>query len=633
MSSSSIHTLVGAAAAGIAGVAYMDAKLGLGSDIKQLIRRNSSFGGLKTIASIKRLSLYYDFEDVVRRRGDAEAIWSHGECLSWNQLYARVNQYAQWFLSQEVKPGDFVVIYMANSPDFLCVWYGLMAIGAAPAGINTNLASKVLVHCIELAQAKLVLADGDEDLHLRLDGVRTDLEASGHTIVKLADFRERILGLAPIRPSDELRKDIGPSSPMMLAYTSGTTGLPKAITFPIMIGVLSLIQRRNGYIGTNGGHERQYNCMPYYHGTGGLQACATLAVGDTLCVSPKFRARSFWDDVRASRATHFIYVGEILRYLLAQPPSPLDQRHGIRYIFGNGLRADIWIPFRERFGIDTIHEFYNSSEAMFSLSNSSRGDFTAKSLGRHGALLRFLLKSAFLAAAVDAETGTLIRDEKTGFVKRASFEEGGEILTKLNPGSGIPGQDFRGYWRNEEATSKKIARDVVEKGDAYYRTGDALRRDKEGRWFFSDRLGDTFRWKGENVSTTEVADALGDFPGVVEASVYGVQLPGHDGRAGAVALLIEASKKDAFDFAGFLRHCRSQLPKYAVPIFVRLTDAAYSTGNHKQNKVPLKSEGVDPDKLSNGDMLYWIERNGKGQTYVPFHRDDWKKLEAGKAKL
>lgn len=213
----------------------------------------------------------------------------------------------------------------------------------------------------------------------------------------------------------------------------------------------------------------------------------------------------------------------------------------------------MWVPFRERFGITIINEFYNSSELMFGLNNVSRGDFTAKSLGHHGALLRFMTSGSVVPAAVDAETGNLIRDDKTGLVKCARFEEGGEILVKLQPGSKIPGKDFRGYWRNAEATSKKIAYDVLKKGDVYYRTGDALRRDYEGRWFFCDRLGDTFRWKGENVSTTEVAEVLGEYPGVVEANVYGVQLPGHDGRAGAVALLIDGSKKTEFDFAAFLR--------------------------------------------------------------------------------
>lgn len=273
-----------------------------------------------------------------------------------------------------------------------------------------------------------------------------------------------------------------------------------------------------------------------------------------MCVAPKFSSRSFWSDIRASRATYLIYVGETLRYLLAQPPSPLDKSHNVHTIWGNGLRADVWIPFRERFGITTILEFYNSTELMFGVSNPSRGDFTAKAVGLHGPLLRWLFRGSHVAVAVDAETSELIRDPHTGFAKRVSFEDGGEILVRLDPGSKLPGRDFRGYWRNNEATSKKITRDVFTKGDCYFRTGDALRRDRDGRWFFCDRLGDTFRWKGENVSTTEVADVLGEFPGILEANVYGVQLPGHDGRAGAVAILVEEGQRDKFDFAGFLRY-------------------------------------------------------------------------------
>lgn len=373
--------------------------------------------------------------------------------------------------------------------------------------------------------------------------------------------------------------------------------------------------------------------MPYYHLTGGLSALTAITSGEAVCIAQKFHARTFWSDIRLSRATQFIYVGETLRYLLAQPPSPLDKVHNVHSIRGNGLRPDVWIAFRDRFGIDTIHEFYNSTELMFGLRNVSRGDFTAKSLGYHGALMRWWNRDMFFAVAVDPETGDMLRDPVTGFVRKVPFEEGGEIIVKLEPGSKQFGRDFRGYWKNEEATSKKVARDVFKKGDAYYRTGDALRRDKEGRWFFNDRLGDTFRWKGENVSTTEVANTLGEFPGggIVDANVYGVQLPGHDGRAGAVALVLD--NKATFDFEAFLKHCRARLPRYAVPIFIRLMDKPFSTGNYKQDKVPLKTQGVDLDKVSPGDSIYWIADAGKGNTYVPFTREDWDSLTAGKARL
>ncbi|KAF3765224.1 hypothetical protein M406DRAFT_70283 [Cryphonectria parasitica EP155] len=626
-------TLAGSLAAAVAGLSYLNAKFSLLADIKILLSRRAAFMEVAKAANNGRSSLYYSFEEAVKREGDGEALWSREECLSYNQAYTRVHQYAQWFLSQGVKPGDHVVFYMANSPDFMCAWLGLMAIGAAPALINTNLASKPLLHCVGIAQARLIFAGGDDEMLGRLEAVRSELMATGHHIIKLGDVRGQILGMKPVRPADELRRLVEATSPMALAFTSGTTGLSKAIIFPMLAGFLAVTVRKKGYSPISVGGQRGYNCMPYYHLTGGLSALSALAVGDALCVGTKFSSRNFWSDIRDSRATYFVYVGETLRYLMAQPASPLDKYHNVHTIWGNGLRADVWIPFRERFGIDTIYEFYNSTEMMFGLSNACRGDFLAKALGLHGALLRWASRGWHIAVAVDAETGDLLRDPATGFAKTVPFEEGGEILVKLEPGSKLPGRDFRGYWHNEEATSKKIARDVLKKGDCYYRTGDALRRDHEGRWFFCDRLGDTFRWKGENVSTTEVGDALGDFPGIVEANVYGVQLPGHDGRAGAVALYLGEEEKGRFDFAEFLRHCRSRLPRYAVPIFIRLTRAAYSTGTHKQNKVPLKSEGVDPDKLSNDDAIYWIEPSGKDDTYVPFTRSDWESLQTHRARL
>lgn len=464
---------------------------------------------------------------------------------------------------------------------------GLMAIGAAPALINTNLASKALVHCVEIAKAKLILADGDDEMLGRLDGVKADLEASGYQIFRLGDVRQEILALEPVRPADELRKIVNMDAPMALAYTSGTTGLPKAIIFPMLVGFFSSTANRHGFGAVQGEGQRCYNCMPYYHLTGGLSAVLQLLVrilstlhllssppsfllfilfshsptdtvthktGGALLIAPRFSARTFWLDIHESRATFFIYVGETLRYLLAQPPSPLDKTHSVHTIFGNGLRGDVWVPFRERFGIEVIHEFYNSTEMMFGLNNPCRGDFSARSLGVHGAIQRLLSRNQYVAVATDAETGELVRDPPgTGFARRVPLSEGGEILVRVDPGSKLPGRSFRGYWRNDGATEDKMARDVFAKGDVYFRTGDALRRDGDGRWFFCDRLGDTFRWKGENVSTTEVGDVLGTYPGVVEAVVYGVQIPGHEGRAGAVALLLDEAVRRRFDFGGFLR--------------------------------------------------------------------------------
>lgn len=204
--------------------------------------------------------------------------------------------------------------------------------------------------------------------------------------------------------------------------------------------------------------------------------------GNTVCIAPKFSVSSFWQDIRDSRATAFIYVGETLRYLLAAPPSPLDRQHRVHSIFGNGLRPDVWHRFCDRFGILYVSEFFNSTEGMLALHNRSRNDFTAHAVGHHGFLQRWKYHKHYVPVAVDAETGEIARHAETGLACRMPYDVGGEILVRLPAGNG-----FRGYWGDLEATNKKIARDVLRKGDFYYRTGDALRRDDEGRWYFLDR--------------------------------------------------------------------------------------------------------------------------------------------------
>ena len=267
--------------------------------------------------------------------------------------------------------------------------------------------------------------------------------------------------------------------------TSGTTGLPKAASFTSTR--MHLVGARRANIcgqrrGRNG--DRWYVCMPMYHGTGGVNAIACIMAGVSLAIGKGFSVRNFWRDVRDSESTFFIYVGETARYLLAAPPSPLDKEHKVRCIFGNGLRPDVWRPFRERFGVPEIGEFFNSSEGMFNLFVWNRGDYSVDCVGHHGALMRLITRDTFVPVAIEHETNEILRDPRTGFAKRSAYNEGGEILVKLSNESG-----FAGYWNNPEATKKKIDRDVFKKGDLYYRTGDALRRTDDGRWLFMDRLG------------------------------------------------------------------------------------------------------------------------------------------------
>jgi acyl-CoA synthetase (AMP-forming)/AMP-acid ligase II len=286
-----------------------------------------------------------------------------------------------------------------------------------------------------------------------------------------------------------------------------------------------------------------------YHGTGGIVAVSQLMNGTGLCIGKRFSATNFWNDIRDSKATWFTYVGETARYLLSAPPSNLDRQHCVVGMYGNGLRPDVWSRFRERFGIKEVLEFFTSTEGVLMLSNHARGSFFANAVGHHGAILRWMTRNLYVPVEIDPATSKIVRDPATGFAIRQPFSVGGEIIVKAESE-----KIFAGYLDNPEATEKKFERDVFKKGDLWYRTGDALRRTDDGLWYFLDRLGDTFRWKSENVSTAEVSEVLGSFPGVIEANVYGVQLPGHDGRAGCAALYIDPSARKHFNYAGLFRY-------------------------------------------------------------------------------
>jgi len=310
------------------------------------------------------------------------------------------------------------------------------------------------------------------------------------------------------------------------------------------------------------------------------------------------------------------------------------------------MRPDVWGRFVDRFGIRTVAEFFNSTEGVFGLINVCRGPFRATSVGHHGAIQRHRLRNTFIPVEIDPVSNTILRDPKTGFAKRTSYEKGGEIVVALPHESA-----FVGYYNNPEATSKMFERNVFKKGDLFYRTGDALRRDADGRWFFLDRLGDTFRWKSENVSTAEVSEVLGNYPGIVEANVYGVEVPGHDGKAGCAAIYIDPAHQSTFDFNALLEHSRAKLPKYAVPLFIRVLNELTSMHNNKQNKVPLRNDGIDLRKLQaradaeaaakglakedvKYDTMYWcaaalssVRAGEEDEGYIVYSMQDWDALK------
>jgi fatty-acyl-CoA synthase len=361
-----------------------------------------------------------------------------------------------------------------------------------------------------------------------------------------------------------------------------------------------------------------YDCLPLYHSVGGVVATgATLLGGGTVILRPRFSASEFWRDVVSERCTLFQYIGELCRYLVNTPPCPEEGRHTLRVACGNGLRPEVWKPFQERFRIPAILEYYAATEANFSLYNVE---------GEPGAIGRV---PAFLAARmpvalvrVDPDSGEPRRTPE-GLCEGCEMDEPGEALGLVPEGDGRRGQ-FEGY-TDGAASSKKILRDVQKHGDAWYRTGDLMRRDARGFYYFVDRLGDTYRWKGENVSTTEVLAALSACGGVLEGVVYGVRVPGADGRAGMAALVVAAD----FDLAAFRREAAGRLPDYARPVFLRLLPALATTATFKPLKQELVREGFDPSAIR--DPLYVEDRAAGG--YVPLDAECYARLCAGELRV
>ncbi|PSK33498.1 Fatty acid transporter protein [Elsinoe australis] len=632
----SLGTTALAAAGVLASAAYLDAKHHITKDLSSLYNVSKYRGQFEASAKANRTSLWYPFEQCVRRMpATEECIWSRMGTYNWQTIHANACRYAQFLLSKGCQPGQLVAFYLMNSPEFIFTYLATWAIGTAPALINYNLSGDALIHCLKLGGTKVIVVDEDAECRGRIEEIRDRLENElGMTIVILdKETKEYILTLEPKRPERKYREVVKPSWPMCLIYTSGTTGMPKACAFPLAASwSIGPYRQKNNDLSPGPNGDRWYDCMPMYHGTGNTVVVGCMTSGLTLCIGRKFSVSRFWDDIRDSRATTFVYVGETARYLINAPPSAKDRQHRVKSVWGNGMRPDVWERFRERFGIPTIVEFFNSTEGMFSLWSKNKGEYTAAAVGHHGAIIRRQMHDVYVPVKIDTEKGDIWRDPKTGFAQRTAYEDGGEIVVK------VAGKEaWNGYWNNQEATDKKFITNVFRKGDIYYRTGDALRRTRDGRWYFMDRLGDTFRWKGENVSTAEVSECIGRFEGVAEANVYGVELPSHDGRAGCAALYIEPSARATFNYAALLAHCRKQLPKYAVPIFIRLIEEQNLGHNNKQNKVPLRNEGVDPEKIRGGtagprDRVLWV-RSAKHGNYEEFGEDEWRAMNAGRVRL
>jgi fatty-acyl-CoA synthase len=555
-----------------------------------------------------------DLEKSVDAHPDHVAIQFEDQIWTYRALDAYANRVANWALNEGLKPGDCAALFMENRPEYIATWLGLTKAGVVVALINSNLNSHALAHCINIAKARIVIAGGELAENVAsAEAHFTDAPAlwsQGKRFKGAKDLDVALEKVSTGRPDRAVRDGIKAGAVALYVYTSGTTGLPKAarLTHSRTQGMMRAFIAPCGVTA----RDRVYITLPLYHGTGGLcgVGCA-LYTGASIILRKKFSASQFWEEAIATRATVFVYIGELWRYLLNQPKSDLERQHTIRTAFGNGLRAEIWEKVIDRFGIEAIREFYGSTEGNVSFVNY---DNKVGAVGRIPAYLekKFNVK----IVRFDVETEEPVRGPD-GFCIEAAPDEAGEAIGQIGTETR---SRFEGY--NDPAqTAKKVLRDVFETGDMWFRTGDLMKRDKLGYYYFVDRIGDTFRWKSENVSTNEVADAISQYAGVEHVNVYGVPVPGNDGKAGMAAIV---AGKD-FDIAGLKAHLEKELPSYARPLFVRLQPEPDTTGTFKYRKLDLVAQGFDPAKT--GDPVYFDHPAEGG--YVPVKAPLLAEIEAG----
>ncbi|HEY3777206.1 MAG TPA: long-chain-acyl-CoA synthetase [Rhizomicrobium sp.] len=577
-----------------------------------------TFWRLRGLGPQSRTTIVDIAEGWARRTPECPAIVCGEETLSYGALDGAANRFAHWAHAQGVGGGDCVAILLENCPDYVACWLGLFKLGAVAALINTNLRGAALAHSITVCGARHLVV-GPALAHEYLDA-RTHLSApprtwmlgGGHAGCENLDAA---LAAAPANPADPAwRASLTCADKAFYVFTSGTTGPPKAANIS-HFRTLFMMQGFSGAAGTRAS-DRIYDVLPLYHSAGGICAPGmALTTGGCLILRRKFSVHEFWADCARYEPTVFQYIGELCRYLVNALPSPHERDHSLRLAIGNGLGPDIWQNFQTRFAIPHIIEFYGATEGNVVLMNY---DGRVGAVGRIPRYARPFLPTRLVRFDIEQEIP--VRDGK-GLCTECAGGEVGEAIGKI---AHAPQTRFEGYTR-EADTEKKILRNVFRQGDAWFRTGDLMKRDSLGYFYFVDRIGDTFRWKGENVSTGEVAEALHGIAGIAEANVYGVRVPGHEGRAGMAALV--ASQE--FDVSEVAAKLATKLPDYARPVFLRLLPRMTITGTFKLRKVELAAEGFDPARIA--DPLYVLD--AATMRYTPLDATLYEEILGGRMRV
>ncbi|MGD9598201.1 MAG: long-chain-acyl-CoA synthetase [Steroidobacteraceae bacterium] len=570
--------------------------------------------GFSLVANYRRDQDYTVADRIEERALDARDkpfIIFEGRTVTFGDMNALANRVAHAALAAGLKRGDVVALMMQNRPEFPMVWLGLAKVGIITALLNTEARGRVLSHALgqtrarallfgsECAESIATLAPADRPVII-FESLHPDAAGRSPRLVEASSFDTAMAAASQENPDRTQRAGIVFGDPLYYVFTSGTTGLPKA-------GVMSHVRFVNagevtGGIWQLGPDDVLYNVLPLFHGAGGMVVIsASLRFAVPIVLRRKLSVSEFWNDIRRHKVTAMYYIGEICRYIANQPPRADDRDHTLRKLGGAGMRPDIWTQFLERFGVEMVLEGLGATEANYGITNV---DNRIGSVGR----LPYPQASNIRVLRYDTEKGDYVRTPEGACVP-ARAGEVGELVAEVLDGPGVAGM-YEGY-TSAEATEAKLLRNLFKRGDRWVRSGDLVRFDEEDYFYFVDRLGDTFRWRGHNVSTEEVAQVLASFPGPASVNVYGVRVAGEEGRAGMVSLTYPDPSR--FGPSAFHAFAAERLATYAMPMFVRVSRVADLTATFKLRKIDLQRDGYDPRRIS--DPLY--VRDARAGTYLP----------------
>ncbi|MHA2006573.1 MAG: long-chain-acyl-CoA synthetase [Promethearchaeota archaeon] len=533
---------------------------------------------------------------------------------TWQTLNQESNKIANYFLKNGIKPGDTVAVMMENSLEFLSITTGINKVQGISSMINVNQRKKALIHAFKISEPLWIIVDGDSlpafievFSDLRIDKnkvfVLNNYKNHDHYFI---DFHKELEDISVNNPKTTFKSHLRDMT--MYIFTSGTTGLPKA-ALQSNVRILNPF----GWLAFESSHKDVvYSPLPLYHSLAMVVGWSgAIQVGATFAFRKRFSASGFWKDIKKFGATCFMYIGELPRYLINRPESEYVENTTLKKMLGVGFRKDIWEKFKSRFHIEHILEFYGATEGAAGLFNIEEVP---------GMIGRRTIPGVIIAVKVDEETGEFYKDEK-GFLIECNSGETGMMLAKIEPNSA-----FLGY-KDKNKTNERVLKNVLEEGDFYFNTGDLVNLHDDNWVSFADRYGDTFRWKGENVSTMEVESILNSFGGFEMCNVYGVEIPKSDGKAGMICIKLENNQSLNTDL--FSQFVIKNLPKYSIPLFIRIKDELEFTGTHKLRKVNLRKQGYNLDKIED-PVYFWDSVSNR---YKKFEEEQYQGLLSGKLKL